>query len=318
MRIQHLAVGRLAALRDHVLVHVVAIGAHRVDALGVDDDGVGMGGGELAAARRAAGLGDHRLALRRRARVERAARAEVLALVIDGMDLGVIDQHAALAVGDDRARLPRAPQAAADLHVFVGHVVAQVMVGHALHAEVHRREIGAAGDGIPADAAARHLVERRHQAGQQVGVIGVGAEGRNDADARGHLRHQRRHHRGILARHGDAVLQIDLGRAAEALADIGRVLEQDVVEAGALQRARHVEEQLGHHPVLADMPRPGLAPGLHARPLQEPREMKRFGGHCCALHDCASRPGWARETQILCRRRGLINGRLAIESGETL
>jgi hypothetical protein len=39
--------------------------------LAVDDDGVGMGGGELAAARRAAGLGDHRLALRRRPEVER-------------------------------------------------------------------------------------------------------------------------------------------------------------------------------------------------------------------------------------------------------
>ena len=147
---------------------------------------------------------------------------KILAVVIDGVDLGVIDQHAALAIGDDRARFPRAPQAAADFHVFVGHVVAQVVLGHALHAEVHRREIGAAGDGIPADASARYLVERRHQAGQQIGMIGVGAEGRNDADARRHLRHQRRHHRGVLARHGDAVLEVDLGRAAETLPDIGR------------------------------------------------------------------------------------------------
>ena len=185
--VQHLAVGRLAALRDHVLVHVVAIGAHRLDALGIDDDGVGMGGGELAAARRAAGLGDDRLALRRRPRIQRPARAEVLAAVIDGVDLGVIDQHATLAIGDDRAGLPRAPQATADFHVFVGHVVAQVMLGHALHAEVHRREVRTAGDGVPADASAGHLVERRHQAGQQIGVIGVGAEGRNDADARRHL-----------------------------------------------------------------------------------------------------------------------------------
>ena len=169
-----------------------------------------------------------------------------------------------------------------DFHVFVGHVVAQVVLGHALHAEVHRREVGAAGDGVPADASARHLVERRHQAGQQIGMIGVGAEGRHDADARRHLRHQRRHHRRVLARHGDGVLEVDLGRAAEALADIGRVLEQDVVEAGALQGARHVQEQLGLHPGLADMPGPRLGPRLHARALQEPREMKRFDGHCCA------------------------------------
>ena len=61
---QHLAVVGLAAGRHHVLAHVVAIAAHRLDALDVDDDGIGMGGGELAAARRTAGLGDDGLALR--------------------------------------------------------------------------------------------------------------------------------------------------------------------------------------------------------------------------------------------------------------
>ena len=44
---QDLAVRRLAALRHHVLVHVLAIGLHRFDALGVHDDGIGVGGGEL-------------------------------------------------------------------------------------------------------------------------------------------------------------------------------------------------------------------------------------------------------------------------------
>ena len=48
---QHLAVRRLAALRDHVLVHVLAIGLHRLDALDVHHDGVGVGSGKLAAAR---------------------------------------------------------------------------------------------------------------------------------------------------------------------------------------------------------------------------------------------------------------------------
>jgi len=146
-----------------------------------------------------------------------------------------------------------------------------------LHAEVHRREVGAACDGIPANPPARHLVEGGHESRQQIGMVGVGAEGRNDADARRHLAHQRGHDRRVLARHGDALLQVDLGRAAEALADIGRVLEQDVVEAGALQRTRHVEEQLGHHPALANVPGPLLAPCLGARTLEKPREMKRLG-----------------------------------------
>ena len=262
-----------------MLVHVVAVGAHGVDALGVDHDRVGMGGCEAPAARRAAGLGDHRPALRAGPGIEGAAGLEVLALVVHAVDLGVVDQVAALAVGHHRARLPRAPQAAHHLHVFVRHVVAQVVLGHAGHAEVHRREVGAAGDGIPAGAAGRHLVERRHEAGQQIGVVGVGAEGGDDADARGHLGHQRGHHRRILPRHRDGLLQVDLGRAAETLAHVRGILEEDVVEAGPLQAARHVEEQLGLLPGRPDMPGPGLPPGLHTGALQEPREMKWVGRH---------------------------------------
>ena len=182
-------------------------------------------------------------------------------------------------VGDDGARLPRAPQRAHDLHVFVGHVVAQVVLRHPRHAEIHRREVRAAGDGIPADAPGGDLIERGDQAGQQVGRVGVGAEGRHDADARGDGGHQGGDHRRVLARHGDAVLQVDLGGPAEAFADVGGVLDQHVVEAGAFQAARHVGEQLGHHPVAADMAGPGLAPGLDARALQEPAEVEGFGGH---------------------------------------
>ena len=141
------------------------------------------------------------------------------------------------------------------------------MFGHAGQAEIHRREIGAAGDGIPADATCRHLVERRHEPGQQVGMVGVGAEGGDDADARRHLRHQGGDDRRVLPRHGDSLLQVDLGRAAEALADIRRVFEQDIVEAGALEAAGHVEEELGLLPGGADMPGPGFPPGLDARTL---------------------------------------------------
>ncbi len=70
---QHLATVRIAAAGGHARAHVVAIGFHRGDALGVGDDGVGVLRGELPPARRPAGLRDHRLALRRRAGVQRAA-----------------------------------------------------------------------------------------------------------------------------------------------------------------------------------------------------------------------------------------------------
>ena len=238
-----------------------------------------MGGGEAAAARRSAGLGDDWPALRAGAGVERAAGLEVLALVIHGVDLGMVDQVAALAVGNHRAGLPRAPQAAHHLHILVGHVVTQVMLGHARHAEVHRREVGAAGDGIPAGSAGRNLVERRHEAGQEIGVVGIGAEGRHDADARGHLGHQRRDHGRVLPRHRDRFLQVDFGRAAETFSHIGGVFEKDVVEAGPFEAACHVEEQLRLLPRRPDVPRPGLPPRLHTGALQEPREMKWVGRH---------------------------------------
>src|SRR6185312_3977029 len=83
---QDLAIAGLTAGRDHVLVHVGAIGAHCLNALGVDQDRLGVRRGKLAAARRAASLGDDRLALRRRAGVQRPARAEILALEIYAMD----------------------------------------------------------------------------------------------------------------------------------------------------------------------------------------------------------------------------------------
>ena len=197
------------------------------------------------------------------------------------MHLGMIDQHATVAVRDDRARLPRVPQRAHHLHVFIGHVVAQVMLRHPLHAEIHRREFGTSGDGVPADAALRDLVQRRHESCQQIRRIGIGAEGGDDADAGGDRGHQRGHHRRVLPRHGNAVLQIDFRGPVIALADIRAVFEQDVVEARTLQATRHVEEQLGDHPGGADMARPWLAPRLHAGALQEPTEVKRACGHGC-------------------------------------
>jgi hypothetical protein len=242
----------------------------------VGDDGISMAGGEFAAARRAAGLRDDRLPLRCRSGIERTARLEPFPFEIDVMDLCRVDKDAALPIGDDRARLPRVPQPLYDRHVFIGHVVAQIVLGHAGQAEIHRRVIRAAGDRVPADPARRHLVERRHQPGQKIGVIGIGAKGRDDADARGNLRHQRGDHRGVLARHCDRIRKIDVPRSAIAFADIGRILDQHVIEAGALQGTCQVEEQLWHHPARADMPGPRLAPSLGARPLQKPREMKRL------------------------------------------
>ncbi len=170
-----------------------------------------MGPGESTPARRAAGLRDHRLTLWCRPGIQRASGFEVLALMMNGMNLRVIDQHAALAVGDNGVRFPRSPKTSANLHVFVRHVVAQVVLGHAIHPEIHRCKVRTARHNVPTDTARRHLVERRDQTGEQIGMIGIGAECGDDADAGCDLCHQRRHNGRILTGHSDAVLEIDLG-----------------------------------------------------------------------------------------------------------
>ncbi len=198
-------------------------------------------------------------------------------LEVDLAHLGVVHQHAALRVGHERAGLPRIPELAHQVHVFVGHVVAQIVLRQAVQAEIARGEVGAAGDHVPAGAPVRHLVQRRHQPGQEIGRVGEGREGGDDADPAGHGGHQAGDDRRVLPRHCDRVVEVDLARGGVAFAYVGRVLEQDVVEAGALERLGDVGEQLGLPPGLADAAGPGFAPGLHAGALQEQAEMERLG-----------------------------------------
>ena len=205
-------------------------------------DRVGVAGGKLAAAWRTARLGNDRPLLHARPGIQRTAGVVPASLEISGMDLGVVDQNAALRIGDDRPGLPRAPQPVNDVHVLVGHVVAQIVLGHSGHAEIHRRVVRTPGHHVPSSPPRRHLIERRHQPREQIGRVGIGSECRNDADARGRGHHQTRNHRRVLARHSDAVLQVDLGRPGPALADIGRIFEQHIIEAGPLKCARHIDE----------------------------------------------------------------------------
>ena len=73
------------------------------------------------------------------------------------------------------------PQLVDDLHVFVGDVVAPVVVGLRRQPHAAGRAVEIAGDDVPADAAAGQVVERRHAAGEQIGRL-VGQVG-GDAEA---------------------------------------------------------------------------------------------------------------------------------------
>ncbi len=195
------------------------------------------------------------------------------------MHLGGIDEDAALAVGDDGAGVPAVPEPGHDLDVLVRHVVAEIVVRQLGVAEILRREVGAAGHHVPAGAPARDLVERPHRARHQIGRVGEGRERRHDAEMPGRRHHQGRHDGAFLARHRHAVLEVDVAGLLPHLADVDRILDQEIVEAGALDGAREIEEHLRRAPFLADVPGPLLAPGLDAGALQEPREVEAVGWH---------------------------------------
>ena len=288
-QIQHLAGVWIAPERFQLGSDVGFVSLHRRDTLRVRNDRVGPFGGKRLAALRPAGLRDHRLALRAGAGVQRAAAAVVASDVIDRVHLGGIDQHVVLLVGDDRAWFPRSPQPLADVDELLRHFVALVVRRQAVHAEILRRQVGAAGDHVPAAASAGDLVERADDARHQIGRVGEGRQRRHDAEMRGRRCHQGRDHRGFLARDRHAALQEIVPAGVVVFADVDRVLEQHVVEAGAFDRARQVEEHIGRHPLVADVAGPRRAPGLDRGALQEPGEVEGIVAHCHVLLAGAAR-----------------------------
>src|SRR5882757_7850046 len=89
-----------------------------------------MFGGELASARRGAGLIEHGRALRRGLAEMDGVEAEVLSLVLDAVNLLRIGKDAARAVAQSRVVLPAAfPKLVDDLHIFVGNLVTVVVPG---------------------------------------------------------------------------------------------------------------------------------------------------------------------------------------------
>ena len=94
------------------------------------EDAFGMLCGELAAARRGAGLIQHRRALRRRLAEMNRIQAVIFALVPDAVHLGRIGEDAARAIAQRRVVVPAPlPELVDDLHIFVGDVVAVVVRG---------------------------------------------------------------------------------------------------------------------------------------------------------------------------------------------
>ena len=147
------------------------------------EDAFGMRRGELAAAGRRAGLIQHRRPLRRRLGQVDRIHLVVSAVMPHAMDLGRIGENSIGLVAQHRAVFPAGlPQLVDDRHVFVGGVVAAVVVGLGRQSHAARRAVEIAGDDVPADPAAGQVVERRHAPGEQIGrfVGQIGGDAETD------------------------------------------------------------------------------------------------------------------------------------------
>src|SRR5258708_34318123 len=86
-------------------------------------------------------------------------RLEVLACEVDCVNLLEIGVGVGLAVADHRVGLPGLPELAHQVEVFVGDVVAQVVLGELVHSEVLRRAVLTGGDDVPTEATLGDAVE---------------------------------------------------------------------------------------------------------------------------------------------------------------
>jgi hypothetical protein len=193
------------------------------------------------------------------------------------MDLGSVGEHRLFAVEHDRVGLPRFPQPCDHVGELVGDVVALVVRPVLVVAVVLRRAVVAAGDAVPADAAFGDMVERVDQPRQQVRRILRHRQCRHESEMLGRLREIGHQHRRIELGRARGVLQVGVVRALVGIGHVRGILDDDVVEAGALHAARQVDEQVGHHPALDVAARPVAAPALGPVALaQEPGEMERL------------------------------------------
>ena len=235
---------------------------------------VGGARGELAAGLRRARLRHHRPALRRARDVERALDLEVLADVVEEMDLVAVHVDAALLVAQQPAVFPAVPQAGDDLVELLGALVA-LGVGQVLvEAEILRLVLDLRGHQVPAGAAAADMVDRGEAAGDVVGLVVGRGRRRHEADVvRDHGERRQRRRRLEL----DGARELGAGALAAgqraAAGHAHRVLEEDGVELGGLGDLGDVGVLLEVHVRRRD--RIGMAPARemvagHAEEAAEP------------------------------------------------
>ena len=154
------------------------------------------------------------------------------------------------------------PKLVDHLHVFLGHVVAAVVLRLLRQAHAARGAVEIAGDDVPADAALGQVIERRHAAGEGIGrLVGQVA---GDAEAEmlrgiGHGRHQQQR---VVHRDLHRVADRGVRRVMEHVVDAEDVGQEQTVEQPAFQclRQRHPMVEIGvmHRTVARMRPHPVL------------------------------------------------------------
>ena len=122
--------------------------------------------------------------------------------MVDRMNFSRIAEDLALPVAQHRAVFPAAFQQLIDhLQVFIGVVVAGVMVGLRFLPNVPRPALQIGGHDIPAHPPLRQMVEGRKTAGERIGMLKGERSGQAESQMLRHQRHRRNQRQRIVDRH---------------------------------------------------------------------------------------------------------------------
>ncbi|MNQ74994.1 hypothetical protein D3C85_897680 [compost metagenome] len=205
---EHLDGIRISASRHGTGAHLVDLGTGRNLALAADEDALGMLPREHQPALGTAGLEQHRRALRRRLAQVIAFDLIELTVVPDFMHLVRSGVDPLPWVVDHRVVFPTAfPEFVEHLQVFIGLVVAAVVLGLLRKAHGLGSAVQVAGDDVPAHPATAQVVEGRHASGEQVGRLVGQVGGEAEAQMPGYGGHGRNQQQGVVDRQLDRLLE---------------------------------------------------------------------------------------------------------------
>ena len=253
---QHQQLLGAAAIFGQAALHVLVERFGLCQARPRGEDGFGAGGGQLFAIFRRACLHDHRVALRWALDVQRAFHLQVLADVVERVQLVGVKGHAAGFVAREGVVVKAVPQALDHIDEFMRFFIAGGGVGVGLVAKIAIDIFGAGGDHVPGGTALADVVERGEFARQQKRVFVGGGGGGDKADVLGDGGQRRPQRHGLEVR--DAALAAE-GFFVALVPDAGAVGHKHLVEQAALCRLRQGDVVVDIDPGVGL--RAGVAPG---------------------------------------------------------